>query len=87
MIDPEIVEILADTEHDQWMQLMRYLGNHDMSLYEYITDCQGRGLFQTYDKLTEKQKESDRRFALKTIGDLNEHGYVIVKVDMVKQVL
>jgi hypothetical protein len=87
MIDPEIVEILADGEHEQWLELMNYLSrlhSKDMSFHEYTAACMKRKLFRPYSALTEEQKESDRKFALKTIDDLNEAGYVIVKADQVK---
>lgn len=94
MIDPEIVEILADLEHEQWMEWTQTLYKrmvddilHDGRVSLITYENRWTPNWKPYSQLTEETKEFDRKYALKVIGDLNEHGYVIVKVDQVKQIL
>lgn len=93
----EIVEILADVEHDRWASWQAYL-------FSKCSECAGikcinddykghlviprwaverwrRQIATKYVDLSEDEKESDRKEARTTVKALEDAGYVIVKSD------
>jgi hypothetical protein len=60
----ELVEELADIEHQQWAHWTKYM-------LDNLTDeniARWKKQIETpYEKLTEKEKDSDREWALKTL--------------------
>jgi hypothetical protein len=61
----ELLEKLSSLEHDQWIELIKYLINMGQLQSPYKEHCEK--LFISYNQLTEKQKESDRIFARKVL--------------------
>lgn len=74
-----LLEALADLEHDRWARWQRYLHGKctrgdDGSLTipaGYVVNLE-RQISTPYAKLTENEKESDRKEARNTIGVLSE---------------
>jgi hypothetical protein len=66
----ELVEELADIEHQQWAHWTKYM-------LDNLTDeniARWKKQIETpYEKLTEKEKDSDREWALKTLEIVDHH--------------
>ena len=70
---PELYEMIAEQEHEQWTDLMRHL---------YLKGLVKRGKPEAlrmkrlmkipYNKLSEKEKESDRKFARKVLKVISD---------------
>lgn len=66
--NPELREMIAEQEHEQWTDLMRYLLRKGLVKYRKPELTRIKQLMRTpYNKLTEKEKESDRKFARKVL--------------------
>ena len=75
MVGDDVIELLADVEHERWAGWMRY------SLDKMTTEniARWRGQMKTpYAELPEHSKESDRVEARKTVQALKDAGLVIV---------
>jgi len=69
MEEQEIIEKLAELEHEQWMSWSKNLAQKE----KLSGDCMTRWekLWTPYSNLTEKQKEQDREWARKTLRLFN----------------
>ena len=70
MIDPELIEILAEIEHERRHSWMRYM--LDNLTYSNIK----RWLIQTetpYAELSEREKDSDRKEVYKTLQAMKDY--------------
>lgn len=79
MNEKEIVEFLADGEHERWARWQRYLHsvcveNKDGSLTipKEKVDRWTRQMNMPYSELTEKEKNSDRELAIMLLNSLKE---------------
>ena len=89
----QIVELLADLEHERWSNWQSYLhsklyeiDNKDISFNHHLkilpTEMYNhweRQINTPYSQLTEKEKQSDREEVKKTLRTLVNMGYKIVK--------
>ncbi|MCT4612087.1 MAG: hypothetical protein N4A47_01800 [Clostridia bacterium] len=78
--DDLILEKLADLEHSRWSKWQKYLHskcvkNEDGSLTipKELVERWERQIETSYNELTEKEKESDRRQVRNTINLLREY--------------
>jgi hypothetical protein len=65
----EIIEALAEQEHLQWVEWSKALAETETLSTERLK--RWKALWKPYDKLTEAEKEQDRKYArkiLKIIG-------------------
>ncbi len=88
--EEQIIEIMARVEHDRWSKWQSYLhgrcqrvlGN-DNEITGYLISVEDFDWWESeiktpYKDLTERQKDSDRNEAKKTISALEESGFEIV---------
>ena len=74
---PKILELLAALEHEQWIEWSRsltakeHLSTKRLARWEH--------LWKPYDSLTEKEKESDRKYARKVLELLMGTGVLPIK--------
>ena len=71
--NPELLEKLADLEHDRWSRWEKYRSTK----YTEMSSEWIRKRNLSYSKLTEKEKESDRKEARKTLELIKKY----IKVD------
>ena len=75
---PEMLEKLALLTHEQWSAWLRYMDNkaiHGQTTVEFTTGTWAEWLRKEsfhYCDLTEKEKESDRKFARKVLECLKK---------------
>ncbi len=88
-IPKELTEIIADFFHNQWSHWMKYQFSKMEDTYHYETKKQ-TGMFMpfefvvrwirqmktSYAELSEKEKDSDREWAIKLIEHLEDKGYL-----------
>ncbi|NIO30186.1 MAG: hypothetical protein GTN75_00130 [Gemmatimonadetes bacterium] len=76
MTEDQLIEALADLEHDRWARWQRYL--HGKCVGHGIPDDLWlrweRQIATPYADLVEREKESDRKEARRTVGLLRELG-------------
>ncbi len=80
----ELLENLANLEHEQWSEWMEYLfnisaENTDGSVTIPADKVQRwkRQMLTSYSGLSEKEKESDRQEAKKVMGTIKDHAFNI----------
>ena len=73
----EIIEVLADLEHRQWIHWTRYM--LDNLTPENIERWKNQ-IETPYRKLSDKEKESDHVWARKTIAKMLNEGYIKFQV-------
>lgn len=81
----DIIEIMADVEHDRWSKWQKYLHslcvkNKDGSLTipkSRVVHWE-KEIATKYSDLTEELKEYDREEARTTFNALKKHGFVII---------
>ena len=75
--DKELLEKLAELEHEQWNHWIQYQHSLRKSMVNYVYAQKWKEWLKLskigYDKLTENQKESDREWARKVLKLLEEH--------------
>ena len=67
---PEMLEKLAKLEHEQWSGWIKYMESLKVIIDVPIREMWLKLACLPYEKLTEKGKESDRKFARKVLGVL-----------------
>lgn len=76
---PDLIEKLAALEHQQWAHWMKHIvecGKWRHAGFVIDEETMDRWIAQmgtTYSSLEEHEKESDREWARKTLGVINEH--------------
>lgn len=66
---PELIEALADLEHEQWIEWSKSLAQNEDLSPERV--ARWEKLWIPYALLTEEQKEQDRVYARKALDLLN----------------
>jgi len=83
MTEQELIELLADKEHDSWARWMKYLFSRCEKVYdgyfEYLAippelvSCWQRQIDTPYEQLSEQEKQSDRDEVAHILPIINEH--------------
>ena len=77
-MDKELIEKLAELEHDQWSHWEKYRETAEHKLNKDGVpnlDNWRRQRATLYKDLTKKEKDSDRKWAYKVIKIITEHNY------------
>ncbi len=74
MKDDDIIELLADFEHDRWSRWQKYLFSKcivnvdgSLTIPKELVDRLVRQMDTDYDNLSEQEKNSDRKEAIRII--------------------
>ena len=74
MKDDDIIELLADFEHDRWSRWQKYLFSKcivnvdgSLTIPKELVDRWARQMDTDYDNLSEQEKNSDRKEAIRII--------------------
>jgi len=80
--EAELIEQLAELEHEQWMKWSEALANEIVAYLNWLPEdlaielserlARWHSMWVPYDMLTEKQKEQDRVWARKVVAKLTE---------------
>jgi hypothetical protein len=70
-MDKQILEKLADLEHQQWMEWSKAIAGADEKISEDRLD-KWASLWIPYNKLSEEDKEKDRVWARKVLEEINK---------------
>ncbi len=67
----ELMEDLADLEHEQWMSWSKYVAKNNKIPKELLEKWKKN--WKPYSKLDEKTKDSDREWAKKVINIIDKY--------------
>jgi hypothetical protein len=68
----ELLEILAELEHEQWKEWSMSLVDHEENLSKTRVD-RWMKLWRPYNELTEQEKDQDRVYAEKVLWAVKKH--------------
>ncbi len=73
-MNDDLIELLADFEHDRWSRWQKYLFNKciinsdgTLTIPKDLVDRWSRQMITDYENLSEKEKDSDRKEAIRII--------------------
>ena len=66
----KLIDLLANLEHEQWSHWMTYFYKNDTSTNR---DRWNKQMKTSYFKLSEKEKESDRKWARKVLMIIDDY--------------